>query len=226
MDQQALKQRAAEAALAEVEEHPIVGVGSGSTVEAFIDVLARSMLPVKGVIAASAASERLLRARRLPVLELADIDRLPVYIDGADEIDPELNLIKGGGGALTREKVLAELSERFICIADTGKRVERLGEFPLPIEVVSYARSFVARRLVALGGHPVWRENYLTDNGNPILDVHGLQLDEPAQMEHTIEALPGVVTVGIFARRRPELALIAAPAGTLTLPRPAAAARG
>lgn len=225
MDQQALKRRAAEAALAEVEEHGIIGVGSGSTVDAFVDVLARSMLPVKGVIAASAASERLLQARGLPVLGLADIDRLPVYIDGADEIDPQLNLIKGGGGALTREKVLAELSERFVCIADTSKRVERLGNFPLPIEVVSYARSFVARRLVALGGQPVWRENYLTDNGNPILDVHGLQLDEPAQIERTLEAVPGVVTVGIFARRRPELALIAAPEGTLTLPRPAAAAR-
>lgn len=195
------KQASARAALRYVEDGMIVGVGTGSTVNEFIPLLAPWRDRLEGVVSSSEASTARLKAQGLRVLELNSAGDLPLYVDGADECDPHFRLIKGGGGALTREKIIAAASKRFVCLIDASKRVDILGRFPLPVEVIPMARSYVARQLVRLGGQPVWREGVVTDNGNCILDVHNLVLTHPEESERNINQIPGVVTVGLFALR-------------------------
>jgi ribose 5-phosphate isomerase A len=223
MDQNALKQAAAKAAIAYVPDDTIIGVGTGSTVNFFIAELAKIASRVKGAVSSSQASSKLLREARIEVLELNDAGTLSVYVDGADEITPHLAMIKGGGAALTREKIVAAASLKFVCIADQSKLVDVLGTFPLPVEVIPMARSFVARELVQLGGHPEWRvgdgKAVVTDNGNWILDVRGMSIVDPVALESAINQIPGVVTNGLFARRGADVALLAAPAGVRTLKR-------
>ncbi len=202
------KQRAAEAALAFVEAGSVIGIGTGSTVNHFIDALARSDISIEGAVSSSEATTRWLKAVGIRVLDLNTTGDLPLYVDGADEANRLLQLIKGGGGALTREKIIAAASQRFVCIADRAKLVERLGEFPLPIEVIPMARSFVARQLVKLGGQPELRADFTTDNGNQILDVRNLPLQEPIKLETELSLIPGVVTVGLFARRGADVLLL------------------
>jgi ribose 5-phosphate isomerase A len=205
-DQQ--KQRAAEAALEYVPEGCVLGVGTGSTVNHFIAALARRRVPLAGAVASSEASARLLKAARIEVLDLNSAGDLELYVDGADEATRHLALIKGGGAALTREKIVAAASRRFICIVDRSKLVDVLGRFPLPVEVIPMARSYVARQLVKLGGQPVLRAGVTTDNGNVILDVHNLKLLDPAAVEADINQIAGVVCNGIFARRGADLLLV------------------
>ena len=202
------KQRAAEAALSFVEAGSVIGIGTGSTVNHFIDALARSDINIEGAVSSSEATTHWLKAVGIRVLELNTTGNLPLYVDGADEANRLLQLIKGGGGALTREKIIAAASQRFVCIADRAKLVERLGEFPLPIEVIPMARSFVARQLVKLGGQPELRADFTTDNGNQILDVRNLPLQEPIKLETELSLIPGVVTVGLFARRGADVLLL------------------
>jgi ribose 5-phosphate isomerase A len=214
-DQQ--KQRAAEAALEHVPEGCVLGVGTGSTVNHFIAALARRRTPIAGAVASSEASARLLREARIDVLDLNSTGELELYIDGADEATRHLKLIKGGGAALTREKIVAAASRRFVCIADRSKLVDVLGRFPLPVEVIPMARSYVARQLVRLGGQPVLREGVTTDNGNAILDVHNLKLLQPEVMEAEINQIAGVVCNGLFARRGADLLLVGGDAGVEVL---------
>jgi ribose 5-phosphate isomerase A len=201
MDKEAQKKAVAEAALAYVVEDAVVGVGTGSTANYFIDALAGMKDRIKGAVASSEASAERLRGHGIEVLELNDVDRIPVYVDGADEVNNHREMIKGGGGALTREKIVAAVADDFICIVDDSKLVKRLGQFPLPVEVIPMARSYVARKLVALGGRPEYREDFVTDNGNIILDVHNLYIENPIQMEEKINNIVGVVTNGLFAKR-------------------------
>lgn len=208
MSTQAQKQAAATAALAYVVEGAVIGVGSGSTVNLFIAALATIKHRVAGAVAASLASERALREQGIDVLDLNSVNELPVYVDGADEITPHFAMIKGGGGALTREKIIAAVARKFVCVADASKRVDVLGQFPLPVEVVPMAKSYAARRLVALGGSPQLRENFRTDNGNLILDVRGLDLRDPVAMETTLNQIPGVVCNGLFAQRGADVLLL------------------
>jgi len=219
MNVDAKKQAAALAALDFVEDGMLVGVGTGSTVNHFIAALAGRRNRIAGTVSSSAASTRLLRAAGIEVLELNDAGDLAVYVDGADEATRHLDLIKGGGGALTREKIVAAASRRFVCIIDDSKLVPMLGRFPLPVEVIPMARSLVARRLVGLGGQPVYREGFTTDNGNVILDVHNLKIQDPAALEAEIGLLAGVVAVGLFARRGADLLLVAGEDGVRTLKR-------
>jgi ribose 5-phosphate isomerase A len=219
MTQDSRKQRAAEAALEFVGEGGIVGVGTGSTVNFFIDGLAALRGRIAGAVSSSVASTRRLESHGIPVLDLNDAGELEVYVDGADEATRRLHLVKGGGGALTREKIVAAASRRFICIVDEQKLVERLGRFPLPVEVIPMARRLVASQLARLGGTPVWREGFVTDNGNHILDVHGLGIDDPVALEGEINQLAGVVTVGLFARRPADLLLVGTSGGVVTLAR-------
>jgi len=212
-DQQEHKRKSAQAALERVAGHEVIGVGSGSTVRCFIECLATRKGWLEGAVAASLESERALREHGIPVLDPNSAGPLPVYVDGADEATRHRCLIKGGGGALTREKVLASVSERFICIVDDTKLVEALGRFPLPVEVLPMARSAVARALTAMGGTPVWRRNRVTDNGNHILDVRGLSLSDPRALEDELDRIPGAVGNGIFARRNADLLLVAASEG-------------
>ncbi len=200
------KRRAARAALAYVTDGAIVGVGTGSTVRFFIEALAERS--IAGAVSSSVATTRLLEERAIRVLDLNDVGTVPVYVDGADECDPNRYLIKGGGGALTREKILAAASTTFVCIIDPSKRVDVLGTFPLPIEVIPMARALVARELVARGGRPVWREGFVTDNGGHLLDVHGLSIREPVALERELVQITGVISVGLFARRPPDLVLV------------------
>ena len=202
------KRRAGQAALAHVEDGMVVGVGTGSTVAHFIDALATRKARIEGAVSSSEQSTRQLKAHGIPVLDLNSVGDIPLYVDGADECDPQRCLIKGGGAALTREKIIAEAATRFVCIIDAGKRVEVLGRFPLPVEVIPMARSLVARALVKLGGQPVWRDGVVTDNGNWVLDVHGLRITDPRGLEREINQIPGVVTVGLFARRPADVVLI------------------
>lgn len=213
MTQDELKKAAALAAIEYVEEGSIVGVGTGSTVNHFIDGLAAIRDRVAGAVSSSEASTQRLRGYGIDIVDLNDVTDLPLYVDGADEIDGALCMIKGGGGALTREKIVAAVANRFICICDTSKRVEFLGGYPLPVEVIPMARAYVERELIRLGGSPVLREDFITDNGNVILDVHGLRLSAPAAMEAEINHIVGVVTNGIFARRPADMLLLAAPGG-------------
>jgi ribose 5-phosphate isomerase A len=202
------KRLAAEAALEFVEEDTIIGVGTGSTVDFFIDALARLKGRLEGCVSSSERSSARLRALGLRVLDLNNTGDIPLYVDGADECDAHRRLIKGGGAALTREKIVAAASRKFVCIIDPAKRVDVLGAFPLPVEVIPMARSYVARQLVGLGGRPVYREGVVTDNGNHILDVHGLRIVDPVGLETAINQIVGVVCVGLFARRCADVVLI------------------
>ena len=201
------KRRAARAAMQFVEPGMIVGVGTGSTVAHFIDALAERKNDIEAAVSSSEQSTRLLQERGIRVVDLNSSGELALYVDGADECDPERCLIKGGGAALTREKIIAAASRQFVCIIDPSKRVEVLGKFPLPVEVIPMARSHVARALVLLGGQPVWRDGVITDNGNWILDVHNLRISDPVGLETAINQIVGVVTVGLFAARRADVVL-------------------
>ena len=201
------KRLAGEKAIDYVTEGMIVGVGTGSTVAFFIDALARVKDRIAGTVSSSERSTEALRAHGIEVFDLNDVGSLSLYVDGADECDPNKCLIKGGGGALTREKIIAEASEKFVCIIDPSKNVPVLGKFPLPVEVIPMAQKLVAGVLTDIGGRPVVREGYLTDNGNPILDVHDLEITDPVDLEQTLNQMPGVVTVGLFARRRADVVI-------------------
>jgi len=207
------KRAVAQAALSHIDDDMIVGVGTGSTVAHFIEALAGIAARIQGAVASSEDTAARLRARRIPVIELNEAGDLPLYVDGADAFTDQRNLIKGGGGALTREKIVATASARFVCIADAGKHVDWLGTFPLPVEVVPMARSFVARQLTRLGGQPELRRGATTDNGNAIVDVHNLDIVQPIETERRINDIPGVVANGIFALRRADEILVARDTG-------------
>ena len=217
MTQDELKALVGRAAMAYVVEGAMVGVGTGSTVNRFIDELAGMKERIAGAVSSSNASTERLRAHGIKVFEANEVESLPVYIDGADEIDVAGCMIKGGGGALTREKIVADISQRFVCIADESKLVEKLGRFPLPIEVIPMAVAQVARRVRAMGGEPRLRQGLDTDNGCHIIDVRGLAIDDPAALEREINQWPGVVTVGIFARNKAGVCLLGTPQGVRTL---------
>ena len=221
MTQDEMKQKVAEAALAYVEAGTIVGVGTGSTANKFIDALAGMKGQILGAVASSNATAERLAGNGIAVLDLNEaltrVDALSVYIDGADEFDAGRNLIKGGGGALTREKIVAAASKRFVCIVDASKQVDVLGAFPLPIEVIPMARELVAAEARHLGGEPRLREGFTTDNGNIILDVHGLKITDPRQMEERLNNVPGVVTNGIFALQGAHVVLMGTPNGVVTI---------
>ncbi len=215
MSQDAGKRAAAEAALKYLVPGEPLGVGTGSTVNFFIDALAARKADVPGAVSSSEASTARLKAIGIPVLNLNDTGTLSIYVDGADESDAHLRLIKGGGGALTREKIVAAASRRFVCIVDESKLVPVLGKFPLPVEVIPMARSYVARELVRRGGQPVLRENFTTDNGNVILDVRNLHITDPVALETDLNQLAGVVCVGLFARRPADVLLAGSPGGAV-----------
>ena len=212
MTQDELKAAVASAALAYVPGDGVIGVGSGSTVNLFIDALGESKARVRAVASSEASAQR-LRKHGLAVVELNDVAELPVYIDGADEISAAFAMIKGGGGALTREKIVAAVARRFVCIADQSKLVATLGRFPLPVEVIPMARAYVEREMVRRGGEPRLRTGFTTDNGNQILDVHGLTISEPERLEADINQIAGVVTNGLFARRGADVLLLGTPEG-------------
>jgi len=217
MTQDEQKQLVAREALRYVVDDAWLGVGSGSTANLFIDELARIKHRIKGAIASSTKTADRLKSHRIDVEELNNVSDIPVYIDGADEVTPRGAMIKGGGGALTREKIVAAVARRFVCIADASKRVDVLGRFPLPVEVIPMARSYVARELVKLGGNPAWRMGFTTDNGNVILDVSDLTIRDPGALEDRINGIAGVVTVGLFARRGADVILFGTPNGIETL---------
>lgn len=216
MDKNTLKQAAATAALDYITDDAIIGVGTGSTANFFIDALAGIKSRIGATVASSEASAARLRGHGIEVLELNQVAGLSLYVDGADEVNPYREMIKGGGGALTREKIVASCARRFVCIVDDSKWVKHLGHFPLPVEVIPMARSAIARKLAALGGNPQWREGFVTDNGNHILDVHGLAIDNPIEMEGVINNWPGVVTNGLFAKRAADIVLVATADGVKT----------
>ncbi len=216
MDQNAKKQAVAKAAIQYVEQGSIVGVGTGSTVNFFIDELGKIKNRIEGAVSSSDASTKRLEALGIEVFELNNAGELSVYIDGADEVTEHKHMIKGGGAALTREKIVAGAAKTFVCIVDESKRVPVLGKFPLPVEVIPMARSFVARQLVKLGGDPVYRQGVVTDNGNVILDVHNLSIINPRELEQSINNIPGVVTNGIFALRGADIVLSATNNGVET----------
>ncbi len=203
------KQAVAAAALEYVEHDAVIGVGTGSTANFFIDGLAAMGARLDGAVASSEATAERLRRHGIPLLELNAVSELALYVDGADEATRHRHLIKGGGGALTREKIVAQASRNFVCIIDDSKLVRRLGAFPLPVEVIPMARSLVAREMVRLGGAPEWRAGFVTDNGNLVLDVHDLAIDEPVALEEALNQIPGVVTNGLFARRPADVLLMA-----------------
>ncbi|MBQ4863148.1 ribose-5-phosphate isomerase RpiA [Pseudoalteromonas sp. MMG013] len=213
MTQDEMKKAAAWAALDYIQENTIVGVGTGSTVNHFIDALGSIKDTIKGAVSSSEASTEKLKALGIEVFELNDVAQLDVYIDGADEINHSNDMIKGGGAALTREKIVAAVANKFICIVDNTKHVETLGAFALPVEVIPMARSYVARELLKLGGDPVYRHGVTTDNGNVILDVHGLSILEPKQLEEKINQIVGVVTNGLFAQRGADIVITGTPEG-------------
>lgn len=216
MTQDEMKKLAAQAAL-EYVEGGIVGVGTGSTVNHFIDCLAGIKGRIEGAVSSSEVSTERMKAHGIQVFDLNAVGDLEIYVDGADESNHNLELIKGGGGALTREKIVAAASKRFVCIADQAKLVDVLGKFPLPVEVIPMARSLVARELVKLGGTPVWREGFVTDNGNVILDVHHMEIVNPKELEQRLNNLPGVVTVGIFGLRPADVLILGTPEGAKTV---------
>ncbi len=214
-DTELLKRNVAEAAISLLPSGGIIGVGTGSTANHFIDLLADVRHDFEGAVASSEKTEKRLRERDIEVLELNMTGDLPIYVDGADEVNPAGQLIKGGGGALTREKIVAAASRQFVCIVDHTKHVDVLGTFPLPIEVIPMARSFVARQMVELGGDPELREGRRTDNGNLILDIHNLSIVNPTELESRVNQIPGVVTVGLFAMRRADVVLSGQADGTV-----------
>jgi len=218
MTQDEMKQAVAQAAIAYVQDG-VVGVGTGSTANYFISELGRIKHRIEFAVASSEASAKRLRDAGIRVAELNSVNELPVYVDGADEVTRHLAMIKGGGAALTREKIVAAVAKKFVCIADHSKLVNMLGKFPLPVEVIPMARSHVARELVRMGGHPQWRETVITDNGNVILDVHGLTILNPAELESAINQVAGVVTNGLFARRGADVLLLGSERGVETIKR-------
>ncbi len=217
MTQDEMKKMVAEAALEYVESGTVIGIGTGSTANHFIDCLAGIKHRIEGTVASSEASAARLKSHGIQVLDLNSAGELSVYIDGADESNHYLHLIKGGGGALTREKIVAAASRKFVCIADSSKLVDILGAYPLPVEVIPMARSMVARELVKRGGQPVYREGFVTDNGNVILDIHNLEIMEPVTLEEDLNNIPGIVTVGLFARRPADVLLLGTGDGVRTL---------
>jgi ribose 5-phosphate isomerase A len=202
------KRLAGEAAIRYVEDGAVVGVGTGSTVAFFIDALATIKDRIQGAVSSSEQSTAQLKKHGIPVFDLNATGPLALYVDGADECDPHKRLIKGGGAALTREKIIAQAAQKFVCIIDSGKRVDLLGKFPLPIEVIPMARSLIGREIVKRGGNPVWRDGVVTDNGNWIIDVHGWQIADPVALETELNQIPGIVSVGLFARRPADVVLI------------------
>ncbi len=221
MDQNQLKRAVANAAvdysLTRIDQRSVIGIGTGSTANFFIDAIAAHRHKFSGTVASSSGSEERLKALGIPVLELNSVAEITVYVDGADEINPQLQLIKGGGAALTREKIVAAVAREFVCIADQSKWVERLGAFPLPVEVIPMARSYVARELLKLGGDPVWRDGVVTDNGNVIIDVHGLlPIAADGSLERAINQITGVVTNGLFAIKPASLVLLGTDSGIQT----------
>lgn len=217
MNQDEMKQAVARAALEYVVADTIIGIGTGSTANFFIDCLAEIKHKINGTVASSEASAERLRGHGIEVFDLNSVDQISVYVDGADETNHHMHLIKGGGGALTREKIVAAVSKKFICIVDSTKVVDVMGSFPLPVEVIPMARSYVARELVKLGGQPVYREGFVTDNGNVILDVHGLKIIEPTKFEAQLNNITGVVTNGLFALRPADVVLVGSSTGVTTL---------
>jgi ribose 5-phosphate isomerase A len=217
MTQDELKALVGQAALQYVPAGAVIGVGTGSTVDKFIDALAASGIAIAGAVSSSNRSTERMRALGIRILEANEVERLPVYIDGADEIDPQGHMIKGGGAALTREKIVADLADRFICIADDSKQVPVLGRFPLPVEVIPMAAAQIARRFSAMGGEARLREGVVTDNGGHILDVRGLSITDPVAFERDVNQWPGVVTVGVFARNRASIGLLGGANGVTTL---------
>ncbi|HRH91472.1 MAG TPA: ribose-5-phosphate isomerase RpiA [Agitococcus sp.] len=217
MTQDQLKRAVAEAALAYVEKDEILGVGTGSTANFFIDALASMKQHIPAAVASSKATAERLQKIGIEVVDLNSVDSLSIYVDGADEVNSHLHMIKGGGGALTREKIVAAVAKKFICIADTSKKVDVLGAFPLPVEVIPMARSYVARELVKLGGSPVYRQGFVTDNGNVILDTYNLSIVNPVELETTLNQIVGVVTNGLFAKRGADVLLLGAADGVKTL---------
>jgi len=217
MTQDEMKKAAAQAALAYVETGSIIGIGTGSTANHFIDLLAGIKGRIEGTVASSVASAERLKKHGIPVFDLNAVGDLNLYVDGADESSHHLHLIKGGGGALTREKIVAAASKKFVCIADESKLVDVLGKFPLPVEVIPMARSYVARQIVKLGGQPVLREGFTTDNGNVILDVHNLKIMNPVELEEKLNNIVGVVTNGLFAVRPADVLILGTPSGAKTL---------
>ncbi len=217
MTQDEMKQAVAREAIKYVVDDEIIGVGSGSTANFFIDELAKIKNRIKGAVSSSAKSTERLKGHGIYVDDLNNVSDVPVYVDGADEVTEHGAMIKGGGGALTREKIVAAVARKFICIVDATKLVPVLGRFPLPVEVIPMARSYVARQLVLLGGQPAWRMGFTTDNGNVILDVHGLVLTNPVEMETKIRAIAGVVTVGLFAQRGANVILLGGETGVKTI---------
>lgn len=213
MTQDEMKKAAGWAALEYVEKDSIVGVGTGSTVNHFIDALATMKADIEGAVSSSEASTEKMKSLGIPVFDLNSVNELSIYVDGADEINGHMDMIKGGGAALTREKIIAAVADKFICIVDNTKQVDILGEFPLPVEVIPMARSYVARELVKLGGDPVYREGVVTDNGNVILDVYNLKIMNPKELETQINAIVGVVTNGLFANRGADVLLMGTPDG-------------
>ncbi|HIF9154453.1 TPA: ribose-5-phosphate isomerase RpiA [Photobacterium damselae] len=213
MTQDEMKKAAGWAALEYVKKGSIVGVGTGSTVNHFIDALATRKEEIKGAVSSSVASTERLKQIGIPVFDANEVANLDIYVDGADEINGEFDMIKGGGAALTREKIVAAIAKTYVCIVDNTKEVDVLGQFPLPVEVIPMARSYVARELVKLGGDPVYRQGVTTDNGNIILDVHNMQITNPKAMEDAINGIAGVVTVGLFAHRGADILLVGAPDG-------------
>ncbi len=216
MTQDELKKAVGWAALEYVPEDTIVGVGTGSTAAHFIDALATIKHKIEGAVSSSEASTEKLKSYGIPVYELNAVDSIEVYVDGADEITQHMHMIKGGGAALTREKIISAVAKKFICIADASKKVDVLGGFPLPVEVIPMARSYVARELVKLGGDPIWREGVITDNGNVILDVHNMKIINPPELEEKINMIAGVVTNGLFAHRGADVCLMGSETGVVT----------
>lgn len=216
MSQDAKKKEVAKAAITYIEDDIIVGVGTGSTVNFFIEELAKIKGRIEGAVSSSDASEALLKQHNIPVLELNSVIEIPVYVDGADEATTQRHLIKGGGGALTREKIVAAASKQFVCIIDDSKMVPTLGTFPLPVEVIPMAQSYVARQIAKLGGQPLLRDGFITDNGNIILDIHNMNIENPLELEQALNQIVGVVTNGLFAQRPADILLIASDNGVNT----------
>lgn len=217
MDKEAGKKAVAQAALSYIEDDMVIGVGSGTTVDYFIEALKSVKNKIEGAVASSVATANKLKALSIPVLDLNSVNGVPLYVDGADEVNPAKQMLKGGGGALTREKIIATVAKKFICIVDESKIVDLLGEFPVAIEVLPMARSYVARQIVQLGGDPVYREGVVTDNGNVILDIFNLKLLEPKTMEEKLKSIVGVVEDGIFAKRIADVLLVGSENGVQTI---------
>jgi len=209
MSQEQKKRNAAKAAIEHINNNAVIGVGTGSTVNFFIEELAKNKGLIDGAVSSSVATENLLKQHNIPVVPLNSVIELPIYIDGADEATKNKHLIKGGGGALTREKIIAAASEQFVCIIDDTKLVPLLGSFPLPVEVVPMAQSYVAREITKLGGQPELRQNFITDNGNVILDIHNMKIENPSEIENKLNQITGVVTNGLFAKRPADVLIIA-----------------